>query len=121
MGDRGIVVGPVGARDFFTYQPCGEVSTGCFLCDKNSWGLKLTTQLHLGLRVRISVSILSLPHMLSWHVQRLIYFYICVLFYRRKDPLFLDKKLLKKKQTKCLCLCNLKAFQLLKLYSVSDT
>ena len=66
----------------------------------------------------MSVGLPSLPHTPSWRVQGLIYVYVCLSFYRHKDPLFLDKELSKNK-TIYLCLCYLKTFKLLKIYSVS--
>jgi len=83
--------GPSRGKRFFTDQPCGKMGIGCFLGDNTA-----------GARLRMSVGIPSLPHTPSWRVQGLIYVYVCLSFYRHKDPLFLDKKLSKTKTDVCV-------------------
>ena len=82
---------PLGARDFLKINPVAK----CVL--SVSLGIR-----QLGLRLRMSVGIPSLPHMLSWRVQGLIYVYVCLWFYRHKDPLFLHKKFSKTKPDICV-------------------
>lgn len=82
MGDRGIVLASLGAREFLLINPVVK------------WVLAVSSGIRqLGLRLRMSVDIPSLPHTPSWRVQGLIYGFVCLSFYGNKGPLFLDKKL----------------------------
>ena len=103
MGYRETVVAPLGARDFLQINPVAK------------WVLAVSTVIRqLRLRLRMSVGIPSLPHVPSWRVQGPIYVSICLLFYRHKDALFIDKKLSKNK-IRCLFHCYLKTFSVVKI------